>query len=224
MSDADWRDSSASANAVFRSTMAANDTALVADPTAEFWQRTHPVFADRNMRGESVGDAPLEVRSRWTSNYFYFLFISPYVELCLNPAPDTTRETYGLWNWDVAELFLGSDFEDIKRYKEFEVSPQGEWVDLDVNLHNDNHEEGWTWKSGLRFAVRIDAANHVWYAAMQIPVSDVDSRPAAVGRTLRINLFQHQASPAHQRDVAWQPPMSDTFHVPERFGLLELGL
>jgi hypothetical protein len=39
---------------------------------------------------------------------------------------------------------------------------------------------------------------------------------------LRINLFQSQASRTHKREVAWQPTMSGTFHVPERFGLLEL--
>ena len=43
-------------------------------------------------------------------------------------------ETNELWNWDVAEVFIGSDFKNIRRYKEFEVSPQAEWVDLDINL------------------------------------------------------------------------------------------
>jgi hypothetical protein len=31
-------------------------------------------------------------------------------------------------------VFIGSDFHDIKPYKEFEVSPPNEWVDLDINL------------------------------------------------------------------------------------------
>ena len=61
-----------------------------------------------------------------------------------------------LWNWDVAEAFIGSDFADIKHYKEFEVSPQGEWIDLDVDLHHPHHEEGWRWNSGFEAAARID--------------------------------------------------------------------
>ena len=48
-------------------------------------------------------------------------------------------ETNELWNWDVAEVFIGSDFKNIRRYKEFEVSPQAEWVDLDVNLDAPRH-------------------------------------------------------------------------------------
>jgi hypothetical protein len=38
------------------------------------------------------------------------------------------------------KCFIGDDFKNIRRYKEFEVSPQGEWVDLDVNLDNPPHE------------------------------------------------------------------------------------
>lgn len=212
----------APAQAVFKSTRAAKDVPLNTDPTSAFWRSAPPVFADKDAQGKVVAGAPLEVRSRWTSKYIYFLFTCPYEELYLKPSPDTKKETYELWNWDVAEVFLGSDFKDIQRYKEFEVSPQGEWIDLDVNLHNPHHEEGWTWNSHFRFAARVDADKHVWYAAMQIPAGDVDLRPAAVGNTLRMNLFQSQASPTHKRAVAWQPTMGDTFHVPEKFGLLEL--
>jgi len=31
------------------------------------------------------------------------------------------------------KCFIGSDFKDIKRYKEFEVSPHNEWIDLDID-------------------------------------------------------------------------------------------
>ena len=72
----------------------------------------------------------------------YFLFICPYDELYLKPAPTTRQETNELWNWDVAEVFISANFRDIKLYKEFEVSPQGEWVDLDIDLHKPHHEDG----------------------------------------------------------------------------------
>ena len=71
------------------------------------------------------------------------------------------QETNELWNWDVAEVFIGSDFTDIK-HKEFEVSPQGEWADLDLTLHNPHHEEGWTWNSGLEVLAKIDRQKLVW--------------------------------------------------------------
>ena len=56
--------------------------------------------------------ARTEVRTRWTAQNLYFLFVCPYAQLNLRPNPKTSTETYGLWNWDVAEVFIGADFKD----------------------------------------------------------------------------------------------------------------
>jgi len=70
------------------------------------------------------------------------------------------------------KCFLGSDFQDIQRYKEFEISPQGDWIDLDIDLHKPHHEEGWTWNSGFEVLARIDPKTHIWYGAMRITVDE----------------------------------------------------
>lgn len=212
----------ARAQAVFQSTKVAADLPLTTDQSSAFWRDSRPVFVDKDAQGKSAIGGRMEVRSRWSKDYLYFLFTCPYEDLYLKPSPDTKKETYGLWDWDVAEVFIGSDFKDIQRYKEFEVSPQGEWVDLDVNLHNPHHEEGWVWNSGFEHAVRIDENQHVWYAAMKIPMSALDPRPVAAGSTFRVNLFLSQGPPNRHRELAWQAPLSSTFHVPQRFGLLKL--
>ncbi len=108
-------------------------------------------------------------------------FCCLYEESRLKPNPNLSTETYELWNWDVAEVFLGEDFKDIRRYKEFEVSPQGEWVDLDVNLDNPPHETGWVWESGCEVAARMDAGTENLVRFLRIPWLSIDSRPAAVG-------------------------------------------
>ena len=115
-----------------------------------------------------------------------------------------------------------TDFKDIKHYKEFEVSPQGEWIDLDVDLHKPHHEDGWVWNSGFEVSARIDQAAHVWYGAMRIPYSAIDTRPLTPGNSLRVNLFRSQGPESHRQEITWRAPMSETFHVPERFGLLKL--
>jgi hypothetical protein len=88
------------------------------------------VVADRGSLGDLTPGHHTEIRSRWTQQNLYFLFICHYEQLHLKPSPTTTAETNKLWDWDVAEVFIGTDFKDIKRYTEFQVSPQGEWVDL----------------------------------------------------------------------------------------------
>ena len=203
-------------------TRAAHDSALDTNPASEFWRAARPVFMEVDAHGKPVGDYRTEVRTRWTDKNLYFLFVCPYKQLNLKPNPQTSTETNQLWNWDVAEVFLGSDFKDIKRYKEFELSPQGEWIDLDIDLHNPHHEGGWTWNSGFEVSARIDRAEHVWYGAMRIPYSAIDNRAPAPGNVLRVNLFRSQGPLPHLQQITWQAPMSDSFHVPERFGLLKL--
>jgi hypothetical protein len=43
---------------------------------------------------------------------------------------------------------------------------------------------------------------------------------SAAGNTHRINLFRSQGPASARHQIAWQAPMGNGFHVPERFGLL----
>jgi hypothetical protein len=201
---------------------AGQDAPLTLDPASPFWREARVVTLEKDRLGKIVPHSRATVRTRWTEKNIYFLFTSPYEELHLKPNPTSQKETNELWNWDVAEVFIGSDFKDIQRYKEFEVSPQGEWVDLDINLHSPHHEDGWMWNSGFETTARIDEPNHTWSAAMRIPFSAIDQRLPTAGNTLRINLFLSQGTPANHRELAWQAPLKETFHVPERFGLIQL--
>src|SRR2546430_1912011 len=176
--------------AVIQSVQADQDVPLALDPASPFWQGSHAIYMKKDSFGKTIPSYRTEVRTRWTKKNLYFLFVCPYEQLHLKPSPNTQKETNELWNWDVAEVFLGSDFTDIRRYKEFEVSPQGEWIDLDIDLHNPHHEEGWTWNSGFEVKARIDQEAHVWYGAMRIPFTAIDTRPAAAGHTRRIKLFR----------------------------------
>jgi hypothetical protein len=209
-------------NNVIESTRAPRDTVPQTDPATAFWQNARPVYAEKDTQGKPVTGQRIEVRSRWTKTNIYFLFICHYDELFLKPAPDGVHETNQLWNWDVAEVFIGSDFKNIKRYKEFEVSPQGEWIDLDIDLDKPHHEDGWVWNSGFEVVARIDRTAKVWYGAMRIPLATLEDHTPAAGDSFRVNLFSSQGKPPMRKNITWQPTMSDTFHVPERFGTLKL--
>jgi hypothetical protein len=207
---------------VVESVHAPTDAQLQTDPTSAFWKAAHPAYVERDKQGKITSHFRSEVRARWTKDNLYFLFICPYDELHLKLSPTTSQETNELWNWDVAEVFISSDFSDIKHYQEFEVSPQGEWIDLDIDLRKPHHEDGWTWNSGFVVSARIDEGSHQWYAAMRIPLSAIDKRSPAVGIEFRLNLFVSEGPLANHHVMTWQPPMSNTFHVPERFGMLRL--
>jgi len=206
----------------FESLHSPNEVSADLDPDSEFWRNAPAVFAESNSWGEGVPGGRLEIRSRWTDENIYFLFICPFDELNLKPDPKTEVETQELWKWDVAEVFIGSDFKNIRRYREFEVSPQGEWIDLDVDLDTPHHEDGWRWNSGFQSAARIDRNRGSWYAFMRIPYAAIDATPAADGNLLRVNFFLSEGPANRRRQIAWQPTHEATFHVPEVFGTLRL--
>ena len=209
------------ADPIIQSKWAESDPHLDTNPSSWLWSGSEPIYMESDAHGTPQPKYRTEIRTRWTKQNLYILFVCPYEELYLKPSPNTSEETNELWNWDVAETFIGSDFKNIRRYKEFELSPQGEWVDLDINL--DRHDDtGWKWNSGFEVSARIDAAAHVWYGAMRIPYAAIDTRPAEAGNTLRINLFRCQGPPSARHYLAWRAPMGDSFHVPEHFGILKL--
>src|SRR6202171_5574507 len=201
---------------------ATEDVTVDTNPGSTFWSHTVPIYADRDKNDRPFPAYRTEIRSRWTPKNLYFLFTCPYEELFLHPNPRTTTETNKLWNWDVAEVFIGSDFKNIRPYKEFELSPQGEWLDLDIDLIKPHHEGGWTWNSEFQVAARIDQQAKIWYGAMKIPWTALDDTPPSAGKTVRVNFFRSQGPLSNRKEIAWQPTMSETFHVPERFGLLRL--
>ena len=211
--------SSADAIASFRAVDSGPDT----DPRSSFWSDAARVVAEGDFNGEPVARHRTEIFLQWTAANFYLLFVCPYEQLHLKPDPNLNAETYGLWNWDVAEVFIGDDFSNIRRYKEFEVSPQGEWVDLDVDLDNPPHEEGWVWRSGMQSAARIDSSSNIWYAFMRIPWGAISNRSAAAGDKLRVNFYRCQGPNLDRKYIAWQPVHRPSFHTPECFGTLTLA-
>lgn len=206
---------------VLESAFAGKDFELSADPQSPEWKDAPRVVVDRNYLGQPIDGRPMEVRSRWTDGHLYLLYVCPYDELTLKPEPPSTAETPRLWTWDVAEAFIGSDVDRITLYKEFQVSPRGEWVDLGIDRENPKGQAGMAWNSGFTVKARIDEAAKVWYGEMRIPFGAIDARPPQVGRQFRIGLYRiARAEPA--KYYAWQPTGQTTFHVPEAFGTLRL--
>ena len=193
------------------------------DPRSAFWTSASRIIVEGDFYGRLIPNHRTEILLQYTPANLYVLFVCPYEQLHLRPEPVLTDETYELWNWDVAEVFIGDDFNNIRSYKEFEVSPQGEWVDLDVNLDNPPHETGWVWKSSMEVAARIDAPHRTWYGFMRIPWTSISSRSLTEDSEFRINFYRCQGSDPDRKYITWQPVHRASFHTPECFGTLQLA-
>jgi len=108
-----------------------------------------------------------EIRAFWTDTHVYFLFTSPYRTLNLFLPAQGAGDRDKLWDRDVVELFLGADPTNINRYREFEIAPTGDHVDLAIEYDRQKYDQ--SWNSGWEAVARIDKAAHRWYAAARSP-------------------------------------------------------
>ncbi len=168
-------------------------------------------------------DLRTEVRGFWTDSDLYLLFRCPYKELNLFLPAKNDSARLNLWDRDVVEMFLGDDWTNIRHYREFEIAPTGDWIDLAIDLDRQNYDH--SWRSGWKTAARIDREGYTWYAAARIPLRSVSQAKVAPGTRWRMNLYRIEGlGPDSQRHfMCWQPTCvqnRDPNHVPENFGTL----
>jgi len=202
----------------------AGDPPLSADPTSPVW-RNAAITAIAKDCSKQIDYPALrtEVRSFWTVTHLYLLFSCPYKELNLFLPALGGGPRNKLWDRDVVEMFLGDDWTNIRHYREFEIAPTGDWIDLAIDLDRESYDQ--SWRSGWTTAARIDEKAHVWYAAARIPLSAVSVSPVKPGTKWRANLYRIEGlGPDSQRHfLCWQPTCvvnRDPNHVPENFGTL----
>src|SRR6516165_5012426 len=133
---------------------------LNTDPQSNTWTHATSAWIIKDCTHEF--DYPrlkTEVRAFWTDSDLYLLFISPYIELNLWLPADNSKDRLKLWDRDVVEFFLGDDWTDIKHYREFEIAPTGDWVDLAIDLNKQKYEADWN--SGWLRQGRIDQSKHI---------------------------------------------------------------
>lgn len=203
---------------VMESLSAPADWEPAANPSAPEWIGVAGVRMAKGFFGEPVPLPPTIVRSRWTEKNLYLLFACPYRKLNLKANPVTNAETNQLWNWDVVEAFIGSDYLNTSVYKEFQVSPQGEFVDIAIDGADPKEQKGIEWQSGFTVAAHVDMDKKIWYGEMKIPFASLDVKKPHAGDELRIGLFRIDGSEPNRIYIAWRPTGATTFHVPGAFG------
>jgi hypothetical protein len=197
---------------------------LNTDPHSRTWEHAASAWIEKDCsRQFGYPKLKTEVRAFWTDTDLYLLFVSPYTELNLWLPADNSKDRLKLWDRDVVEFFLGDDWTDINHYREFEIAPTGDWVDLAIDLGKEKYEA--TWDSGWQRQGRIDEMNHIWYAAARVPLKSVSEQAVKAGTKWRVNLYRIDGlgEDPQRHFMCWQPTCvvnRDPNHVPEHFGTL----
>ncbi len=186
-------------------------------PLEKAWESAPPVRFDADWRGLNAdAERGTEVRLLWTPENLYLRFVARYRNITVFSDADPRGWRDQLWNRDVCEVFLQTDPGEARRYKEFEVAPNGFWIDLDIapGEKRDLH-------SGMRRRVEIDEVGRRWKAVVVLPMKSLTGRfdPAVVWR---VNFFRIEGAKEPRFYSAWRPTGTPepNFHVPDAFGRL----
>jgi alpha-galactosidase len=179
------------------------------------WQAANPVAFCADWEGKNPDPGrQTKVRALWSPRTLYLRFECRYRVLHVFANADANGRRDHLWDRDVAEAFLQPDASRERFYKEFEVSPNGMWIDLDIGpgLQADL-------KSGLTRSVAIDERSNQWFAEIAVPLRSLAANfdPSAVWR---VNFFRVEGGTEPRFYSAWQPTRTEqpNFHVPSAFG------
>ena len=200
-----------------------------ASPAPE-WQSAKPVPFNTDWQGKNA-DPGLEtgIQVLWSAETLYLRFVCRYREIFVFDDSDPNGRRDHLWDRDVAEAFLQPPSAsnaavaqtglNSRRYKEFEIAPNGMWIDLDIS------EAGLAdLKSGLRRSVHLDPSQKLWAAELAIPMPALTSE-FDPSKPWRANFYRVEGRTEPRRYMAWRPTHTPepNFHVPQAFGSLRFA-
>jgi len=198
-----------------------NDFA-VGDLENAAWKKAGTVTIDKYWSGEA---APKERRFKtkilWSETAIYVRFEANQKEpLVVSEKANLTSKTRGLWDRDVSEIFLAPNRSEFRKYFEFEIAPNGEWIDLGIYQKPDERITDWDYasemqsksiieKNKIRMAIKIE-----WKAFGKTPKA---------GDVWLGNIFRCIGKDPTRGYLAWSPTLTKepSFHVPEKFGEFE---
>lgn len=186
-------------------------------PSAQAWSGAPALHFDHDWRGERRDpERATEVRLLWTPETLYIRFLCRYRTMTVFDEARADGWRDQLWDRDVAETFLQPDASDALIYKEFEIAPNGMWIDLAVR-----HGKIEELFSGLRRRVVIDEGARTWTAELALPMKRLAPR-FDPKQTWRANFFRIEGEAEPRFYAAWNPTHSPApnFHVPSAFGVL----
>lgn len=188
------------------------------------WKKGEEVSIDKYWSGENApAGRQFKAKLLWSKTALYVRFEANQTEpLVVSEKANLATKTRGLWDRDVCEIFLAPRTADFRRYYEFEIAPNGEWIDLGIYQMPDKRETDWDYDSGMKSAAKIEK-DRVWMA-IKIEWKAFKSTPKA-GDVWLGNILRCVGRDPARGYLTWQPTFTKepSFHVPEKFGEFEFG-
>lgn len=195
---------------------------LLSDLKNKSWEKAREILIDKYWSGEnaSVGRY-FTAKLLWSKRALYVRFEANQNEpLIVSEKPNLKTKTRGLWDRDVCEIFVAPDKNEPRKYFEFEIAPNGEWIDLAIRQTAGGRETDFEYNSGMRTAARI--GKDKIFMAIKIEWKAFGKKPE-IGDVWLGNIFRCVGAGSGRGYLAWSPTETKepSFHVPEKFGEFE---
>jgi len=156
-----------------------------------------------------------EVQLLWSPDQLFVRFHCRYRDIFVYEGGNARRDQ--LWQRDVAEVFIRPPAAEEIHYKEFEISPNGDWLDLDIEP-----DKKTVLLCDLRTRVFVDEQSRIWIAELGIPMRCLTGS-FDPGETWRVNFFRIEGREPERFYSAWRPTYTPrpNFHIPSYFGRLD---
>jgi len=193
--------------------------ALTADgfPPSSDWNSAEAIVFNSDWQGKnSDPERETQVCLLWSPETLFLHYRSHYRVLTVFSDADSSGRRDHLWDRDVVEAFLQPDPTYPGHYFEFEVSPNGFWIDLNIE-----HGERSNPQSGMKCRTHVDESRKVWTAELAIPLRGLVLHfdPSSIWR---VNFFRVEGASEPRFYSSWRPTNTPqpNFHVPTAFGKL----
>jgi hypothetical protein len=194
----------------------------IAELDNKIWKQANEVSVEKYWSGETAPkDRQFKAKILWSDTAVYVRFEANQNEpLIVSEKPNLTTKTRGLWDRDVCEIFLAPNKTEFRKYFEFEIAPNGEWIDLGIYQKPNERITDWDYASGMKSAVRVEKNKIVM--AIKVGWKAFGKTPKA-GDVWLGNLFRCVGKDPTRGYLAWSPTETKepSFHVPEKFGEFE---
>jgi alpha-galactosidase len=198
----------------------ARELRLNAARPATQWASAAPLVFSSDWQGRNLDpQRETQVRLLWSFQTLYLRIECRYRQIYVFDDSDRNGRRNHLWDRDVAEAFLQPDPSRPRFYKEFEVSPNGMWIDLDISPSGLAEL-----KSSMQRSVVLDEKRKIWVAELAIPMKSLTPR-FDPKESWRANFYRVEGAREPRAYMAWQPTKTPqpNFHVPEAFGILKFN-
>jgi hypothetical protein len=186
------------------------------------WDKAETVTIDKYWSGEKAPkERQFKAKLLWSDAAVYVRFEANQKEpLIVSEKANLATKTRGLWDRDVCEIFLAPNKTEPRKYFEFEIAPNGEWIDLGIYQMPDKRETDWDYASGMQ-SKSVIGKDKIWMA-IRVEWKAFGKTPAA-GEIWPGNIFRCIGKDPTRGYLAWSPTNTPepSFHVPEKFGAFE---